>query len=68
MRIINKVISTALAVSFLFACNFCAVESTYASEEHHRSEQSSVNTHHDESKGDYSGSAKLDKKLTPVKI
>ncbi len=49
MKTIHKITSTALALSFLCACNFCVVECAFASEEHDHSAQvnDSVNHHHE---------------------
>jgi len=63
MKIINKVTSTALAFSFLVACNFCLVECACASDEHHDSEKiSGSSSHHHESENgeEHSNSDKHD--------
>ncbi len=45
MTIINKINSTILGLSFLFACNFCVVECAFASEEHHHEGHSQSDKH-----------------------
>lgn len=59
----NKITSTALVLSFLFACNFCLLECAFAAEEHNHSAHVNDSTgHQHESEGnqEQSGSEKHD--------